>query len=198
MSDNFGTTIPASPAPQAPAGPPTMQHGPQVVMVEKKRNGLATASLVLGIIALVFCWLPFANVISYLLAFIALGLGIPAVLKGRKHKVGMGVAIAGIVLALGSLVAATVVNTATVEAIDDAVATATVSEDEIDVEFGKAGASGQAGTGGSKLPDLPAEFSDTPFEKGVVGMARTIDPNSANSQFFIMFAPASQSSAASG
>ena len=59
-----------------------------------------------------------------------------------------------------------------------------------DVEFGKAGASGQAGTGGSKLPDLPAEFSDTPFEKGVVGMARTMDPNSANSQFFIMFAPA--------
>ena len=56
-----------------------------------------------------------------------------------------------------------------------------------DVEFGKAGASGQAGTGGSKLPDLPAEFSDTPFEKGVVGMARTMDPNSANSQFFIMF-----------
>jgi peptidylprolyl isomerase len=60
-----------------------------------------------------------------------------------------------------------------------------------DVEFGKAGAApGQAGTGGSKLPDLPAEFSDTPFEKGVVGMARTMDPNSANSQFFIMFAPA--------
>ena len=60
-----------------------------------------------------------------------------------------------------------------------------------DVEFGKAGgASGRAGTGGSKLPDLPAEFTDTPFVKGVVGMARTMDPDSANSQFFIMFAPA--------
>lgn len=46
------------------------------------------------------------------------------------------------------------------------------------------------GTGGSDLPDLPAEFSDVPFERGVVGMARARDPNSANSQFFIMFAPA--------
>jgi len=46
-----------------------------------------------------------------------------------------------------------------------------------------------AGTGGSSLPDLPAEFSDIPFERGTVGMARAQDPNSANSQFFIMFAP---------
>ena len=47
-----------------------------------------------------------------------------------------------------------------------------------------------AGTGGSKLPDLPAEFSAEKFERGVVGMARAQDPNSANSQFFIMFGPA--------
>jgi len=43
------------------------------------------------------------------------------------------------------------------------------------------------GTGGSKYEDLPAEFTPTPFERGVVGAARTADPNSANSQFFIMF-----------
>jgi len=43
------------------------------------------------------------------------------------------------------------------------------------------------GTGGSDLPDLPAEFTDTKFVRGVIGMARTSDPNSANSQFFIMF-----------
>jgi len=48
----------------------------------------------------------------------------------------------------------------------------------------------RVGTGGSDLPDLPAEFSDVPFERGTVGMARAQDPNSANSQFFIMFAPA--------
>lgn len=44
------------------------------------------------------------------------------------------------------------------------------------------------GTGGSDEPDLPAEFSQVPFDRGVVGMARASNPNSANSQFFIMFA----------
>ncbi|MGB0508124.1 MAG: peptidylprolyl isomerase [Pikeienuella sp.] len=44
----------------------------------------------------------------------------------------------------------------------------------------------RAGTGGSKHADLPAEFSNLPFDRGVVGMARSQSPNSANSQFFIM------------
>lgn len=46
------------------------------------------------------------------------------------------------------------------------------------------------GTGGSKYPNLKAEFSSVPFTRGVVGMARSSDPNSANSQFFIMLAAA--------
>jgi peptidylprolyl isomerase len=46
------------------------------------------------------------------------------------------------------------------------------------------------GTGGSKLPDLPAEFSTKRrFLRGTCGMARTADPNSGNSQFYIMFGP---------
>ncbi len=58
-----------------------------------------------------------------------------------------------------------------------------------DVEFGKidGGDMRMAGRGGSNRPDLPAEFSDLPFDRGVVGMARSQSPNSANSQFFIMF-----------
>jgi peptidylprolyl isomerase len=47
------------------------------------------------------------------------------------------------------------------------------------------------GTGGSNHPDLKAEFSAVPFKRGTVGMARTNNPNSANSQFFIMFADGS-------
>jgi peptidylprolyl isomerase len=43
------------------------------------------------------------------------------------------------------------------------------------------------GTGGSDYPNLKAEFSKLPFERGTVGMARSSNPNSANSQFFIMF-----------
>lgn len=45
------------------------------------------------------------------------------------------------------------------------------------------------GAGGSDLPDLPAEFSDIPFERGIVGAARTQDPNSANCQFYITMKP---------
>ncbi|MEM6727918.1 MAG: peptidylprolyl isomerase [Pseudomonadota bacterium] len=46
----------------------------------------------------------------------------------------------------------------------------------------------RAGTGGSDLGNIDAEFSEIPFERGVVGMARSQNPDSANSQFFIMFA----------
>jgi peptidylprolyl isomerase len=47
------------------------------------------------------------------------------------------------------------------------------------------------GTGGSKYPNLKAEFSSVPFKRGVVGMARAGSPDSANSQFFIMYADGS-------
>ena len=61
-----------------------------------------------------------------------------------------------------------------------------------DVQFGnnKAFNPDLVGRGSSSLPNLPSEFSDLPFVKGTVGMARSQDPNSANSQFFIMFKPA--------
>jgi len=53
------------------------------------------------------------------------------------------------------------------------------SNDEFDLR--------RAGTGGSELPDLKEEFSDLPHERGTLSMARSQDPNSANSQFFICF-----------
>lgn len=58
-----------------------------------------------------------------------------------------------------------------------------------DVKYGTKDAfgDGKAGFGGSDLPDLPAEFNETPHKEGVVSMARSQNPNSANSQFFIMF-----------
>lgn len=64
-----------------------------------------------------------------------------------------------------------------------------------DVKFGKKGGTEfdirSAGMGGSNYPDLPAEFSKVPFKRGTVGMARSQNPNSANSQFFICFDNAS-------
>lgn len=59
-----------------------------------------------------------------------------------------------------------------------------------DVQYGKKGGDlTLAGTGASQMPNIPAEFSDRSFQRGIVGMARSSDPDSANSQFFIMFAP---------
>jgi len=63
-----------------------------------------------------------------------------------------------------------------------------------DVKFGNSSSNdfdlSRAGIGGSDLPDLVAEFNDIPHKKGTVSMARSSDPNSANSQFFICFEPA--------
>jgi len=57
----------------------------------------------------------------------------------------------------------------------------------IDGFMAQGGDPGGTGTGGSSRPDLPAEFSDAPHVRGTLSMARTSDPNSANSQFFICF-----------
>jgi len=60
-----------------------------------------------------------------------------------------------------------------------------------DVQFGNSNSKdfdlGRAGTGGSKYPDLKAEFSDVAHERGILSMARSSDPDSANSQFYICF-----------
>ncbi len=60
-----------------------------------------------------------------------------------------------------------------------------------DVEFGNSSSDKfdlrRAGTGNSEYPDLKAEFSDLPHERGTLSMARSSNPNSANSQFFICF-----------
>ena len=62
-----------------------------------------------------------------------------------------------------------------------------------DVEYGNSNLDTydiqRAGTGGSEYPDLKAEFSNIPHERGTLSMARSSDPNSANSQFFICFQP---------
>ena len=63
-----------------------------------------------------------------------------------------------------------------------------------DVQFGNSSSNNfdlrRAGMGGSDLPDLKEEFSNLPHDRGTLSMARSSDPNSANSQFFICFKPA--------
>ena len=63
-----------------------------------------------------------------------------------------------------------------------------------DIKFGNSSSNDfdlrRAGTGGSDLPDLKQEFNSLPHDRGTLSMARSSDPNSANSQFFICFKPA--------
>jgi len=63
-----------------------------------------------------------------------------------------------------------------------------------DVQFGNSNSESydlkRAGTGGSKYPDLKAEFSELPHERGTLSMARSAHPDSSNSQFFICLEPA--------
>ena len=63
-----------------------------------------------------------------------------------------------------------------------------------DVKFGNSNSKNfnlsLAATGGSDMPDLNSEFSDIPHDRGILSAARSADPNSANSQFFICFQPA--------
>ena len=87
------------PPPQYYQGPVYYQAPPQI----KKGNGLGSASLALGIIAIIGSWIPFLNVVSLILAVISLGLGIPGLILGIVKQRPKGVAIAGLILAILSV-----------------------------------------------------------------------------------------------
>lgn len=125
------------PDPQAATQP----QEPQVVYVERKKNGLATAALVLGIIGLALSWIPAVNMVAIVLAVIAIGLGIAGLIMGGKRggriKAGIGTA-----LAVATIVITALVNVAFVEAVDDAfdatddvaIELSTVTTDELGFE----------------------------------------------------------------
>ncbi len=92
----------------------------EIRIVDDKRSGLATASLVLGIIAIVGCWIPFLNTFSIILGFVGLGLGIPAfIIYLIKKKGSLGKSIAGLVLCVLTLVIAFSITSAAVKSIND-------------------------------------------------------------------------------
>jgi hypothetical protein len=115
----------------------THDMAPQVIVIEKPRNGLATAAMVLGIIAIAFSFIPFINILSIVLAVIGLALVIPGFIKARRVKVGMGKAIAALVLGIASIASFTMVNAATVVAIDEAVSEIVTAAESVDVTLGE-------------------------------------------------------------
>ena len=117
---------------------PTPTPAPEVVYVEKKRNGLATASLVVGIVAIATAWIPFLNVISMVLAVIAILLGLGALLMVKKRG-GMVKTAFGVVLSIAALVLGFSVTSAATNAVNEAVAEvedAMDVTDEVTIEIG--------------------------------------------------------------
>jgi hypothetical protein len=109
---------------------PPMPHPPQS---SQKGNGFAVAALVLGIVALVFCWIPFLNVLSIILGLIGLGLGVPGLigsLRGRRS--GKGMAITGLVLSVVAMIAAVAISAAATVAVDEALSGTDVSTSSAD------------------------------------------------------------------
>lgn len=116
----------------------------KVEIVDDKRSGLATASMVLGIIAVIGCWVPFLNIFSIIMAVIGLGLGIPALIVYLKKKKGsLGKTIAGLVLCLITVIIGISMNISAGKAVDNALdelngdKTQEILQNEIEVTFGK-------------------------------------------------------------
>ena len=84
--------------------------------MENKSKGLAIASLVLGIIALVLCWIPVVNFVSFILGILAIIFGIIAIVK----KAGLGLGVAGLILAIISMILAHNTNVAATKALGEA------------------------------------------------------------------------------
>jgi hypothetical protein len=88
--------------------------------VAKPTNGLATASFVIGLIAIIGSWIPVLNIGSLVLAGVALIMALIALGRARKNGgVGVGMSITGLVLALATAIVAPVVNLAAIEAVEE-------------------------------------------------------------------------------
>ena len=91
-----------------------------VRIVDDKRSGLATASMVLGIVAIIGSWIPFLNVFSIVMGFIGLGLGIPALIVYLTKKKGsIGKVATGLVLCVLTLIIAFSMNNSAVDTLNE-------------------------------------------------------------------------------
>lgn len=95
------------PYPQAAYGvPPAYGYAPQVIVHQTPSNGLGVGGFVCGLLGLIFFWVPFFGLVLGLLGLILGGAGISS---GRKSGAGIGLAIAGLVLGLVSLIPAAII-----------------------------------------------------------------------------------------
>ena len=119
-----GPQAPFPPPPsQPPYGPPPggyPQYGGQQQPGPRKGSGLAISALVLGIIALLLCWVPIVNNVAAILAVVGLALGIPALISTRRGKrTGSGLAVASVILSVLALVGVLATQALYSSVIDD-------------------------------------------------------------------------------
>lgn len=132
-----------------PPQAPYQYYAPPPIAPPKKGAGLAIASLVLGIIALLLSWIPIVNNLAAVLAVVGLALGIPALVLARKgtHQ-GSGLAIAGLVTSAVALVVVIATQAFYTEVLDDVA-------DELDR---------QTSTSQDATGEIPAEEAEAPDE----------------------------------
>ncbi|MDP8931814.1 MAG: DUF4190 domain-containing protein [Actinomycetota bacterium] len=90
----------------------------QLVTVQGASNGLATAALVVGVIALALSWIPLVGFFGFILGLVAVGIGIGGFVRARARALGRGTAIAGLALGGFAVVVSLVVWSATLSAVD--------------------------------------------------------------------------------
>jgi len=94
----------------------------KIEIVNDSRSGLGTASMVLGIISIVGCWIPYVNIFSIILGFVGIALAIPALIVFiKKRKGSIGKVIAGIVLCIIALFIGFNINAIANKAIDEGI-----------------------------------------------------------------------------
>lgn len=138
--------------PQLPIAPPSAT----APVAPKGSNGLATAGFVLGLLAVLTCWIPLLNVVGIILGVLGAVLAAVGLAKARRGAAGRGLAIAGIVLGVIAVLLAILVNVAFSKAVDDALDgnDADVPSSTVPASPGAAESSraSGAGSGGSDRP----------------------------------------------
>ncbi len=146
-----------------------------VRIVDDKRSGLATASMILGIVAIIGAWIPFLNIFSIIMGFIGLGLGIPAfIIFITKKRGSLGKIIAGLVLCVVTLIIAFSINSAAVDNINEIFGTD--KDSKLEYSYGET-----AELEGVSIKVLGVERSD-----GYTESYLTISPNKKDYEFIIV------------
>ncbi len=147
----------------------------KVTIVDGKKSGLATASMILGIISIIGSWIPFLNVFSIFIGFVGLGLGIPSlIIYFKKKKGSLAKSVSGLVLCILTLIIGISMNNAAVDSIDKALG----SDADSKLEF----AYGEA----AELDGVSIKVLDVEHSGGYTENYISVKPDKDGNEFVII------------